>query len=49
MLYIVYRELEGAKDRLFMTNDRDMAEYCKAHYEVLGVEGIKIEEEGVKR
>lgn len=50
MLYIVYRELEnGARDRLFITNIKELADGCQAHYEALGVEGVKIEEEEVRK
>lgn len=45
MLYIVYRDLsDGVKERLIITNDREIADKCRDFHAVLGVENVKIEE-----
>ena len=45
MLYIVYKELlDGVKERLIITNDKEIADKCRSFHDGLCAENVMIEE-----
>ncbi len=43
MLYIIYQVKDGVKDRLKITNSKEIAIFLEGYYESIGMDNIEIE------